>query len=104
MPSYVTIANVQGLIVDHLRVLIKPDVFERFPRSALDLHQINGAALTDVVRQPNLREGDGPSAVHAANCSEILLDGAEFNADESKSQRVNLQTNVTGTGMHRIAK
>lgn len=104
MPSYVTIANVQGLIVDHLRVLIKPDVFERFPRSALDLHQINGATLTDVVRQPNLREGDGPSAVHAANCSEILLDGAEFNADESKSQRVNLQTNVTGTGMHRIAK
>lgn len=104
MPSYVTIANVQGLIVDHLRVLIRPDVFEQYPRSALDLHQITDASISDVVRQPGRSKDDGPSVVHTADCTGIRLDGREPKPDESRSPRVNLHPDLPGPTISRIAR
>jgi len=49
-PSYVTLANVDGLTVDGLRVLIPEEVLAKYRRSALSLHQIDGAVVSDVSR------------------------------------------------------
>jgi hypothetical protein len=51
-PSYVTLANIDGLTVSNLRVLIPDEVFGQYPRSALWLHSVNRAILTDIRREP----------------------------------------------------
>jgi hypothetical protein len=51
-PSYVTLANIDGLTVDGLRVFIPDDVFAQHNRSALSLHHVNEAAIGNIHRQP----------------------------------------------------
>jgi polygalacturonase len=51
-PSYVTLANIDGLTVDGLRVFIPDHVFARHPRSALSLHNVDQAEISNVRRQP----------------------------------------------------
>lgn len=38
-------ANIKGLTVDHLRVLIPEDVYGKFPRAALSLHLTTSQSL-----------------------------------------------------------
>jgi hypothetical protein len=59
-PSYVTLANVEGLTVDGLRVFIPDDVFAQHPRSALSLHNITKPTISNVSRQPDGAPFDVP--------------------------------------------
>ncbi|OHB63100.1 MAG: hypothetical protein A2Y76_04870 [Planctomycetes bacterium RBG_13_60_9] len=51
-PSYVTLANIEGLTVDGLRVLIPDEVFAKYNRSALSLHNVSEAVISDIRREP----------------------------------------------------
>jgi hypothetical protein len=51
-PAYVTLAHIQGLTVDGLRVLISPEAFQAYPRAALSGHELEDAVLRDILRQP----------------------------------------------------
>ena len=59
-PSYVTLANVDGLTVNGLRVLIPNDVFAQYQRSALWLHSVSKATLSDIHREPAGADADVP--------------------------------------------
>ncbi|MCU0916884.1 MAG: glycosyl hydrolase family 28 protein, partial [Planctomycetes bacterium] len=73
-PSYVTLANVDSLMVDHLRVLIPDDVFARHPRSALSLHNVTKATLHDLGRGPAGAGSEVP-IVMMEDCRNVLLTG-----------------------------
>jgi hypothetical protein len=51
-PSYVTLANIDGLTVSGLRVLIPDEVFAQYHRAALSLHHVSKATLSDIRREP----------------------------------------------------
>lgn len=46
--SYATLANINGVTVDHLQVWIPAQVYEQFPRAALSLHNVAGADLCHI--------------------------------------------------------
>lgn len=71
-PAYVTLANVDGLTVDGLRVFIPEAVFAQYNRSALSLHRVSGAVVSDVRREPGGADADVP-AVMMENCRDALL-------------------------------
>jgi len=48
--SYVTLANINGVTVDHLQVWVPEHVFKPFPRAALSLHNVDGADLSHIKR------------------------------------------------------
>jgi polygalacturonase len=71
-PSYVTLANIKGLTVDGLRVLIPDNIFDSYKRSALSLHEVEEAIVSDVLRAP---AGDGSRmpVVMMENCRNAFL-------------------------------
>ncbi len=73
-PSYVTLANIDGLAVDALRVLILDDVFARHNRSALSLHAVSKAVVGDIRREPAGAGSDVP-VVTMEDCRNALLTG-----------------------------
>jgi hypothetical protein len=73
-PSYVTLANVDGLTVDSLRVIIPDDVFANYNRSALSLHEISAATISDVSRRP-AGAGSLTPVVAMENCRDTFLTG-----------------------------
>jgi polygalacturonase len=73
-PSYVTLANIAGLTVDHLRVLIPDEVFAKYNRSALSLHSVSKATLTDIRREPAGADSNVP-VVMMEDCRNALLTG-----------------------------
>ncbi|MCL5279204.1 MAG: glycosyl hydrolase family 28 protein [Planctomycetes bacterium] len=73
-PSYVTLANLDGLTVNGLRVLIPDEVFTKFNRSALSLHSVTKATLTDLRRDPPGADSNTP-VVMMENCRSTLLTG-----------------------------
>ena len=58
--SYVTLANIDGLTVNSLRVFIPDEVFIKYPRSALSLHSVSNAVIRDVQRRPAGADSDVP--------------------------------------------
>lgn len=60
-PSYCTLANIDGLTVDNLRVLIPDEVFAKHPRSALSLHNVAESTLTNVRRKPDPSDATTPA-------------------------------------------
>jgi len=62
-PSYVTLANIDGLTIDGLRVFIPDEVFSKHPRSALSVYGASSAVIRDVQRQPARPESDVPVVV-----------------------------------------
>jgi len=80
-PSYVTLANVDGLIVDNLRVYIPDQVFEENQRSALHLEKVQNSMLSGIFREPP-GEGDRYPALKLVNCRNLILtdrnDGENF--------------------------
>ena len=71
-PAYATLANIEGLTVDRLRVLIPEEVFAKYPRRAFSLHNVDKALVSNVCREPagfmepsmpKLRVGMPPEAV-----------------------------------------
>jgi polygalacturonase len=73
-PSYVTLANVDGLTVDNLHVLIPDDVFAKHHRSALSLHNVAQATLRAIRREPPGADSDVP-VVMLEDCRNALLTG-----------------------------
>jgi polygalacturonase len=73
-PSYVTLANIDGLAVNGLRVLIPDEVFTKYNRSALSLHSVNKATLTDIRREPAGADSNVP-VVMMGDCRNALLTG-----------------------------
>src|ERR1035441_1563510 len=49
-PSYCTLANVNNVVVDNLRVDAAPEVLDKFPRSALAVFHARGAVLRSIAR------------------------------------------------------
>jgi polygalacturonase len=62
-PSYVTLANIDGLTIDGLRVFIPDEVFSKYPRSALSVHSASNAVIRDVQRRPAGPESAVPAVV-----------------------------------------
>jgi polygalacturonase len=73
-PSYVTLANIDGLTVNGLRVLIPDDVFAQYNRSALSLHSVTKSVLTDIRREPPGADSSIP-VMMMENCRDCLLTG-----------------------------
>jgi len=71
-PSYVTLANIDGLTVSGLRVSIPDEVFARYNRSALSLHNVSDAVVSDVRRQPAGTGSDVP-VVMMEDCRDAML-------------------------------
>jgi len=72
--SYVTLANIDGLTVNGLRVLIPDEVFAKYNRSALSLHSVSKATLTDIRREPPGADSNVP-VVMMEDCRNALLTG-----------------------------
>ncbi|UCC96963.1 MAG: hypothetical protein JSW66_14095, partial [Phycisphaerales bacterium] len=71
-PSYVTLANIKGLTVDSLRVFIPDNVFTKFERSALSLHEAEQVIVSDVVRIP-AGAGSAMPVIAIDNCRTAFL-------------------------------
>ena len=71
-PSYVTLANVKAPTVDGLRVFIPDAVFAKYERSALSLHEAEGAVVSDVVRAPAGQGSEAP-VILMENCRSAFL-------------------------------
>lgn len=71
-PSYVTLANIKNLTVDGLRVFIPDGVFGKYERSALSLHETEGAVVSDVLRVPSGQDSEMP-VIMMENCRSAFL-------------------------------
>jgi len=71
-PSYVTLANIQGLMVDSLRVFIPDGIFAKHKRSALSLHEVEDAIVSSVLRKP-AGAGSGMPVIMMENCQNSFL-------------------------------
>jgi len=70
-PSYVTLAHVDGLVVEDVRVLIADEVLAQYDRRALSIHETRNAAVRGIVRTP---AGGGQEAiVHLENCEQVAI-------------------------------
>jgi len=65
--SYVTLANINGVTVDHFQVWIPEQVFEQFPRAALSIHNVENADLSHIKRMPG-QTGRGAPVLVLENC------------------------------------
>jgi len=71
-PSYVTLANIDGLTVDNVRVLIPDEVFTKYNRSALSLYSVSKATIRDIRREPAGADSEVP-VVMMEDCRDALL-------------------------------
>ena len=70
--SYVTLANIHGVTVDHLQVWIPQQVYEQFPRAALSLHNVTKADLSHVRRMSG-PAGKGAPVLVLEDCRDGLV-------------------------------
>ena len=70
--SYVTLANINGLTVDHLQVWVPEQVYGKFPRAALSLHNVDRADLSHI-RRISGGSGKGAPVVVLENCRDGFL-------------------------------
>jgi hypothetical protein len=73
-PSYVTLANLDGLTVDGLRVLIPDEIFAKHNRSALSLHSVTKATINNIRREP-AGVNSGIPVVMMEDCRDAFLTG-----------------------------
>ncbi len=74
--SYVTLANINDVTVDHLQIWIPEHVFKQYPRAALSLHNIEGADLSHLRRMSG-GYGKGAPVVVLEDCRDGLLSGCK---------------------------
>ena len=80
LPSYVTLAHVNGLMLDNVRVLIEEDAFNQHERSAICGHELENGTLRSIYRQPAGIGGQLP-VVSLHNCRDLTGDGICCDAD-----------------------
>lgn len=71
-PSYLTVAHVDGLLVDDVRLLAAADVFARHPRAALSIHESKSGTIRSIRREPAGIEGGEP-VIRLHNCREMFV-------------------------------
>lgn len=76
-PSYATVAIVDGLSVDGLRVSLTPEAFSQYERAALSGYRVNHFAVRDVSRSPAGKEGDAPIVV-LSDCGQGFVSDCEL--------------------------
>lgn len=84
-PTYIALANVNGLTVDDVRVLIPGDVFKKFDRSALAIFNSENGVVENVRRQPGVVKGGQP-VVALSDCQNVVIEGGETDADFGRIQ------------------
>jgi hypothetical protein len=62
-PSYATVAHVDGLSVDGLRVSMTDEALGQYPRAAFSGYFVNRYAVRDVVRTPSGKNIEVPAAI-----------------------------------------
>ena len=70
--SYFTLANINGLVVDNLRVLVAADVFAKYPRSALCINETVDGVVCNLHRTPPGIPG-GELVVNMHNCQRMFV-------------------------------
>lgn len=73
-PAYVTLAHIDGLTVDGLRVLVAPDVFKLYGYSALGLFDSDDAVISNVQRRP-AGTAEGHPVMMFDDCRQVLVTG-----------------------------
>ena len=71
-PSYLAVAHVNGLFVDNVRLLVEDDVFNKYPRSALSIHESKSGTIRGIWRKPAGKEGGQP-VIRLHNCREMFV-------------------------------
>ena len=94
--SYVTLANINGVTVDHLQVWIPEQVYERFPRAALSLHNVENADLSHIRRIAGRLGKEAPVLV-LENCRDGLLSSCKA------LPQTDVYLSVKGAGTRRIS-
>ncbi|MCX5684540.1 MAG: glycosyl hydrolase family 28 protein [Planctomycetota bacterium] len=73
LPSYAAIANVKGLTLEGLSVIIAGEAMKAFPRSALVLRNVEGGVVRGVRREPAEAAG-APPALDTQGCREVRVE------------------------------
>lgn len=73
-PAYLTLAHVDGLTLDDIRVLIAERAFEKYERTAVSLHEVENGTIRGIARRPAGRGGKLP-VVAMENCRRMLVTG-----------------------------
>jgi hypothetical protein len=71
-PTYLALANIDGLVVDDVRVLINPEVARQFDRSAVAVFHSRDGVITNVARRPDGSPGSQP-VVALTDCQDIRV-------------------------------
>jgi len=71
-PSYFTLAFVDGLVVDNLRLLVEDDVFAAFPRSALSVNETSDGVV-DKLRRTPAGIPNGEPVIQLHNCQQLSV-------------------------------
>jgi hypothetical protein len=71
-PTYLALANIDGLVVDDVRVLIKDEVFRKYDRSALALFNVSDAMISNVQRRPGGVVGGQP-VITQTDCQDVHI-------------------------------
>ncbi len=72
LPSYVTLAHVDGLTLENVRVLIAEEAFQQHERSAVCGREVENGIIRNVYRTPAESEGKLP-IVDLHNCRHVLV-------------------------------
>lgn len=94
--SYVTLANINGLTVDHLQIWIPEQVFEQFPRAALSLHNVAGADLSHIRRLSGQSPKTAP-VLTLENCRDAFISNCKA------PPQTDVFVNITGPQTERIS-
>jgi hypothetical protein len=73
-PTYFSLAHIDGLTVDDVRVLVAPDVFNQFDYSALGVFESKNVVIRNVQREPAGTAGGRPIVI-LKNCQQVLVTG-----------------------------
>jgi len=73
LPSYVTLAHVDGLTLENIRVLIAEEAFQQFERSAVCGREVENGVIRNVYRTP-AGSGENLPVVDLHNCRHILAE------------------------------
>jgi len=72
LPAYVTLAHLNGLMLDNVRVLIAEGVFQQSERSAIWGHELENGTIRSVYRRPAGAGGQLP-IIALYNCQSMLV-------------------------------
>jgi hypothetical protein len=98
--SYATFANINALTIDHLQVYIPEQVYAKFPRSALSLHNVRAADVSHI-RRVSDAPGKGAAVVVMEDCRDGFLSSCKapagtnvfLNVSGEKTKNISLAAN-----------